>query len=376
MKWLQNGNLAKLVAFFVIATVITCTVSFAANGWQSFTQDEPDSDNIVADNNTGNDDFDENQDGDKNNEGTNSDIPTIAPTPKYFHYLTGLEIDLQTSLSKPLCTVVNSTDPLYGLSSSFLTIEFPTEYGNTRLLCFTDDVGSIGKIGSLAPTRGYISNLASYFGGVLLSYGTDDTFDYDFTEPADKLDFKATVGYCYTEYNSYVYTNGDLVNAFINNSKTNTVFNASSKAPYVFNNSDSAILGNDDATGILISYGDGNSTELTYSSEINKYIFSKNNAKTNDLLNNKEISYDNVFILCADSTTYETAESTRLILNTSGEGTGKYISNGKMTDITWVKGSDGNLTFYGEDGQKLIVNPGNSYIGFTKSSSPSSIKIS
>ena len=46
MKWLQNGNLAKLVAFFVIAVVITCTVSFAANGWQSFINDETKNDNI------------------------------------------------------------------------------------------------------------------------------------------------------------------------------------------------------------------------------------------------------------------------------------------------------------------------------------------
>ena len=65
MKWLQNGNLAKLVAFFVIAVVITCTVSFAANGWQSFI-DNPDSDKVVE--NTNSDKVDENTTDEPNTE--------------------------------------------------------------------------------------------------------------------------------------------------------------------------------------------------------------------------------------------------------------------------------------------------------------------
>ena len=41
MKKIKGGNLVKLVAFFVIAAVLTCTASFAANGWQSFVNNEP-----------------------------------------------------------------------------------------------------------------------------------------------------------------------------------------------------------------------------------------------------------------------------------------------------------------------------------------------
>ena len=207
MKWLQNGNLAKLVAFFVIAVVITCTVSFAANGWQSFINDETKNDNVVADNKNPSSDNNDNQE--KNDE---EDVPVVLPTPKYYHSITGLETDYETSLKRPLCLSFGASDPLYGISSSYLTIEFPTEYGNTRFLCFTDEAKTLGKIGSLSPTRGYISNLATYFGGILLSYGSDDHFEYDYLEPKDVLNFAETNGYCYTEYNSFVYTNGDLVN--------------------------------------------------------------------------------------------------------------------------------------------------------------------
>ena len=118
MKWLQNGNLAKLVAFFVIAVVITCTVSFAANGWQSFINDELSGDNVVADNkNPSNNNTDEEKETDEEN------IPVVLPTPKYYHAITGLETDLETSLKRPLCRTFGASDPLYGISSSYLTIE-------------------------------------------------------------------------------------------------------------------------------------------------------------------------------------------------------------------------------------------------------------
>ena len=372
MKWLQNGNLAKLVAFFVIAVVITCTVSFAANGWQSFIQD-PNSDKVAD--NMNSDKVDENTSDDPNNDDT--DIPVIAPEPKYYHYITGLETTLDASLKKPLCVVFSSSDPLYGISSSYLTVEFPIEYGDTRLLCFTDAAQSLGKLGSIAPSRGYISNFATYFGGVLLSYGYDDAFQYDYYQPNNFLDFAATPGYCYTEFNTMVYTNGDLVNAFINNAKINTVTNDTSKLPYEFKAIEAdPVLGAQSAASVLVKYSDSNSTELVYSSGDNKYYFSKNSGIKNDLLNDKQISYENVFILYADSTTYETADSTQIVLNTATSGKGKYISNGTAMEITWEKDISGNLAFYDAEGQKLIINRGASYLAFVKSSAEASVKIS
>ena len=374
MKSVQNGNLAKLVAFFAIAITIACTVSFAANGWQSFIP-EPDSDNVASDENSDNNNVDENTDGDTTNK--DEDIPVVAPTPKYYHYLTGLETDLESSMKKPLCLILSSQDPLYGISSSYLTIEFPIEHGDTRLMCFTDTAQTLGKIGSLAPSRGYISNFATYFGGVLLSYGNDDTFEYEYYMPNNELDFKNTTGYCYTEYNTLVYTNGDLISAFLNNSRINTVVYGSTILPFDFNQVDaSPLLGDNYATNIVIRYSESNSTELVYSSIEGKYYFSKNSTGKSDLLNDKILAYDNIFVLYADSTTHETADSTQMILNTTDGGKGVYISNGRRTDITWIRDVSGNLCFFDDEGEKLVINRGSSYIAFSKSSNEALIKIS
>ena len=372
MKWLQNGNLAKLVAFFVIAVVITCTVSFAANGWQSFINNEPDSDKITTDNNSANNKVDENNDGK-----ADADIPVVQPTPKYYHPITGLETTLETALKRPLSICVESSNPLYGISSSYLTIEFPTEYGNTRFLCFTDEAKSLGKIGSLAPSRGYISNLATYFGGVLLSYGIDDAFEYNYKLPQSILDFNSTGGYCYTEYNSFVYTNGDLVNAFLNNSNVNQTTSEIINLPYTFSELDSVTeLDGKVAKSISIAFSDTSTTLLSFSGNDSAYILSKNTTVKTDLLNDKPMIYDNVFVLYANSTTHETENSTQLILDTYSSGTGLYATMGEYIEISWEKDASGNLNFYDSYGEKLVVNRGTSYIAFAKASYKSSVKIS
>ena len=372
MKWLQNGNLAKLVAFFVIAVVITCTVSFAANGWQSFINNEPDSDKITTENNSENNKVDENNDGK-----TEVDVPVIQPNQKYYHAITGLETDAANLSSKNICICLESNDPLYGISSSYLTIEFPTEYGTTRFLCFTDEAKTLGKLGSIAPSRGYISNLAAYFGGILLSYGFDDTFEYEHTTPTGGLDFKATSGYCYTEYNSFVYTNGDLVNAFMNNSGVNQAVNQANSLPYTFSPIGERVhLGGGSAQSISISFSDSCDTVMNYSTADNKYVMHKNTSQKKDLLNDKELVYDNVFVLYANTTTYETESDTQLIVDTFSSGTGIYASGGEYIEITWQRDSSGNLLFFDTNGQKLTVNRGTSYIAYAKASLKSSVQIS
>ena len=266
---------------------------------------------------------------------------------------------------------------MYGISSSYLTIEFPTEYGNTRFLCFTDEATSLGKIGSLAPSRGYISNLASYFGGILLSYGNDDSFEYEYTAPQSVLDFNATSGYCYTEYSSFIYTNGDLVNALMNNTGVSDTAPDAISLPYDFPAIEETVDLNGNKSEIIsISYSNNSSTILSFSQADGKYYLAKNNSIKKDLLNDKAISYDNVFVLYANTTTYETDTSTELIVDTYTSGTGIYATMGKCIEITWTKDASGNLVFYNAQGEKLTANRGTTYIGFVKASAKASVQVS
>ena len=69
-----------------------------------------------------------------------------------------------------------------------------------------------------------------------------------------------------------------------------------------------------------------------------------------------------------DSVTYDNFECSQMIMDTLGSGRGFYFTNGTVCEINWVSNSDGSLSFYQPDGQKLIINRGRSYISFMKSS--------
>ncbi len=365
MKFKKNGNLAKLVAFFLIAIVLITAIAVSASGWNENIDPKPDSDNN-ADNESGN--ADENT-GDSNEE----DTPTIKPT-NYTHYVTGLSINEADYMERPISLVFDPTAPMYGISSAFLTIELPIEGDKTRILAFTNEAISLGKLGSFAPTRKYISNFAAYFGGLLASNGSDDSFSYTGTQEIDEyIDFQRTPGYCYSEYGKYYYTNADLMQAYIKNNSLSAVKREECVIPYSF--SDSIVKGSRSASVIVSPYSGYITTELTYSAESEKYYMSRNTFATSDMHTGTQLSYDNIFILCADSVTHETESATQLVMDTSSGGRGYYASKGYYTEFEWSTDSDGNLCFTDLEGNRLAINPGSIYISVIKSSYTNKISI-
>ena len=375
MKFTKNGSFAKLVAFFLIAIALLCTVGFASDGWQSIVDFEPDS---GENGNNKPDDAVENIDGisPDNNGENNDDLPVADPTPKYFDYLTGLEISQEESFTKYCCFVESTDTPLYGASSGSLLIEIPTENGKTRYLIYKRDALQTGKIGSVSESRAYINYVASKFDCLLFYNGIDDSFSYNIPSyKAEALDFSQTLGYSYTEYTSYVYTNGDLVNAFIKNSGANTLKTVETTLPFNFNE-EAVTLSGITAETVIIPFSDSNSSELFYNKATNKYVLYKNGEIKHDFLYDKSLEYDNAFLLFADSVTYETADATELVVNTFTSGKGYYICGGVAVEIEWRTEADGELVFYLANGEKLTVNKGTSYIGYAKSSLTAQVKFS
>ena len=108
--------------------------------------------------------------------------------------------------------VLNPRAPLYGVSDSEIAIELPIEDGSSRLLVYTTDEDVLWKIGALAPTRSYISELSGYFGGILVSYGKDDSINPNPSEyNAKALDLSLYSDCHYIENSHYVYTSENMI---------------------------------------------------------------------------------------------------------------------------------------------------------------------
>ena len=94
------------------------------------------------------------------------------------------------------------------------------------------------------------------------------------------------------------------------------------------------------------------------------------------MLTGKNIAFTNLFILFANTTTYETHNGTELVLDNVSGGSGYYISGGQATEIKWRVNDSGDLEFTSLDGEILSVNRGNAYVGYFKASNSLNIKIS
>lgn len=372
MKSSKNGGLLRSLSFLMIAVILIGTIGFAAGGLQSSPNDEPDSgksDETVGD-------------ADENTDGNQEELPELKEPevyiPEYVNYLTGLEVSEAESRNKPHCFVTSSDAPMYGISKSSLVFEFPIEDGSTRLVAYQTDVKSLGKIGSIAPTRQFITNIAEYFGGVILSFGNDDSVKYDsYAEGVESFDFSKQTGYHYTEHNQFIYTNGDLISAGLGNANISTITKPKANLPFTFTDfGEDELIFESKAEAVILPYFKSNETEFYYSKELNRYIYSKGGTPKTDMLNNKSVSFDNVFILLSDSITYETAKTSELVMDTVKGGEGYYMTLGTMIKIKWSTDELGNLLLTDSNGVKLKINRGTSYFGFVKSSKAEAISIS
>lgn len=361
MNTTKISSYGKLIAFFVVVTVLLSTFAIAAGGWQITLppEDEPPlPDDGVNDNLTDNTPSeDDNQ---------QNDTPVL---PKYYDYITGLEITEAQSVAKQFAYVIDSNSPLYGIYDCSMLIELPTECG-TRFLMLTNRQREYSKIGSVAPTRNYISNLACVFGASLVSLGNDDTIAYDSLNSEEiTIDLLKNQGSYYSEYTYFSYTNPTLINPLDNSERVDITL------PY-----DLVDIGNKVSSGAIfahnISLPYASSTSLRYSSQTGKYTLIKSNSDRIDVSAASEVTFDNVFILFADSMTYENATTTEMVMNTMGSGEGYYVQGGMAERISWALTPDGQMVFYNTDGVKLTINRGNSYIGFVKSSKMNNVLFS
>ncbi len=355
-----NSRFVRLLAFMLIATVLLCIVGFSANGWQSMTNSDDNSDKAVL-NNSGNVDV--------NNSINQSPSTENIQTPpvKYYDYLTGDEISESALLLKKAAFVMSSSSPIYGISGADLVIEFPTEGSDSRFLVYTECINTLGKIGSIAPTRDYISAMISSFGGILVANGNDSIRSS--LSPESFFDLSKSSGYSYSEFNKYLYSNHDLIKAGLLNNEISTQNTSLPVLPYTISKDEAYIASGDiSAEAVVLDFSDGCKAELKYSSDLGAYVYYKNSTAQNDLLNDKQLYYKNAFVLFADSVTYESEAGSELIMNTDSSGKGYYMRDGVAEEITWISSDTGSMRFFDKNGQALTVGSGNTYIGFLKSS--------
>ncbi len=354
MKTFKMSNLTRLISFAVITVLLVAIVGFAVNGKQNEEQEPTTGDSNLENNN-------------ESNIPTNGTLDDNSP-PKFISTATGLPISEENFNSGVIGYVTSPEKTMYGMSLADISLEFGTEDGASRMVSYIQGNASLWKIGSLLPTRDYISSMTAFFGGMIFSAGNDDLLKYSAFDAQNKVISVTDYKECYyTENGINIYTGKDMINrAFESAGLLNQI--PYGNMPFLFRDTEDSFVGHADAVNILIPFSKTNSTVLKYSQETNKYSYYKNDTKKCDMLTGNSVEYTNVFILFADTVTYEMSEGSELVYDTLGTGSGFYISNGKIMEIKWNVTNDGNLIFNKLNGEQLEITCGNSYIAYYKTS--------
>lgn len=339
----KKSGFIKLLSFSILAVILISVISFAVSGWQSIPEGNEappsDSDNTVT----------------LIPDGENSE----TTEEKYYNVMTGLEVTEEIFLASPISYLVNADSAVYGLSSADLTIEFPTEQNDSRLLFYSLST-DLWRIGALSYTRGYIDSFASAIGIPYVNLGYDGT-NVDGESHLSDLSVNAIKNGLAYKDNSKFFTTAELLSGAIGED-----YSAAYSTP-IFNFGSGNLLSSVKAESIIIPYSNKNETELYYSKETGLYTYYKSGVKVIDMLNGNSIEYKNIFILFADSTTYESADGAELVMDTKSGGRGYYISEGERLEINWRIDENGKYVFTTASGEVLNVNCGTSYITFYKS---------
>ncbi len=356
----KASKLARPIILIILVVLLTGVIGFAVGGWSAEDQTPKESEITQESNNV-----------QKPQEMTvNDTLPTVGQD-----YLTGLTIAVEEADVIPAAFLYDTASPAYGISYASVNIEIPVENGKTRCLCYIRETDKLGKVGSLAPSRSYITSVASAFGGTLIYAGFDDVIAADKdTKTLQKINVSGKSAYAYEENGKGLYTNTYMINTAVSDLGLRTSYSDIPAIPFLFSEN-TGRNGTQPAKTILLPYATDNKTEFVYDETSGAYVWKKNGEAVADPLVYGDIAYENVIVLFADATTYETIDYTETVLKTEGTGTGYYLSDGKYERITFAEDENGNLTFFDTAGRKLTVNPGKTYIGYFKSSQKSSVKI-
>ena len=205
---------------------------------------------------------------------------------------------------------------------------------------------------------------------IVVSLGNDDGIEYKHINAGTNfVDLPKHAGAYYTEYTYFTYTNTNLLSSILGNNKAKL-----DVLPYVFVENTNKTSGSISSSAISLPYI--SDTSLVYSKDQGKYVLCKSGSDKIDVSTADKAEFDNVFVLFADTVTYESADSTEMLMNTLGEGKGYYAFGGMAQRITWKLGEDGKLEFYDEAGRLLECARGKSYIAYVKSSKSNEVLFS
>ena len=313
----------------------------------------------------------------------------VVPTVLYTDPLTGLQTAKDYSRIRPVSIVIDNTSlafPQSGLSSADIVVEVPVEGGITRLILITNKYEDQNyEYGPVRSTRDYMVGLCQAFGTLMVGAGGSPT-GYQVIS-ANRLDYidgvndsvarsffrsderKTKSGY---EHSLMITANGIRANASYKNyslvrQSVGQLLpfvqpSAEGTDPTVVTSSAEELP--NAAMRTILTYSSYQQVQMIYSAQNNAYFLYEFGTKPHyDVDDGQQLRFENVLILFSEQNPIPGDEEGRLNVQTTGTGTGYYLSGGTYQEITWKRDAfTSAFEFRDTNGKMLNMTPGKTMI--------------
>lgn len=276
------------------------------------------------------------------------------------------------STSRPYAVMINNINvarPLQsGLQDAYIIYEMIVEGGITRYMALFLDQETT-RIGSVRSARHYYLDYALENDAIYVHHGQSSQAEEDFSKLSlDRIvvdgsktgwrDKSLKVSSEHTLFTSIEKLNNGLSGKRTTRNK-DLLLKYSADSIDLESKKDSKIANN-----VSIKYSNATTTSYEYDAENKVYKRYVNGKEHTDYVTKNQYTFKNII-------TYQVKNSDindgwnkgKQTLDNIGSGTGYYISEGIAVPITWEKKTRDSQTIYKfADGEKLIVNDGNTFI--------------
>lgn len=290
--------------------------------------------------------------------------------------LTGEPMEEEKACMRPLAVMLGNTVdalPQHGIGQADVLYEVPVEGGLTRLMAIFQDYSNLKALGSVRSCRHYFAYYAMEFDAIYMHYG-----QAPYAEPLLESGKVSDLNGLDAQVDSIAFYR-----------------DPSRKQPHnAFSTSEGIAKGieykgfetkyKDTFTGHYLFAADGETVELkngedaivacpgfpiskpwfVYNEEDGLYYRYQYKDKHVDGDDSKQLAFKNLIFQYSNYGAATDANGNKdthgyLDVKTTGEGSGKYITNGKAIDITWKKTDENSpARYYDADGNEITLNQG------------------
>ena len=275
------------------------------------------------------------------------------------------------SKSRPYAVMINNHSQARknhaGLQDAYMVYEMIVEGGLTRMMAVFKDQ-STERIGSVRSSRHNFLDYALESDCIYVHYGWSPKAQSDISSLGisninglyDDAFFRdRSLGVAY-EHTAFTTMNS------IQQIAKDKGYRMTSEQPLLLNYSIGEINLNEkegmmSANQILLRYSSYMTSSYQYDSDKKMYLRFVNGEIHKDAITNEQYHFKNIIV--ANVKNYDLDSYGRQNLDTVGEGTGYFITNGYAVPITWHKPTRTSQTEYRYlDGSEIMVNDGNTFI--------------